>query len=468
MSEAGQLEEVRQRHCRYYVELCGRGQAAFRGDAQASWLRSVVRELDDVRAALAWSIERDDAASAIAMAGGLGWSWWITGRAAEGCRWFDAAFACHGRASAAQTALAKTWACVVGSFTESHIGTAAASLEEAIAIWRTTGDTISLADATVLLADVWATTRSKEQARQAYTDAATLYAQRPDDAWSRARISLCEGRVAALRGDRAEADRCARAWMTHVETAGVIWALTMVRADTRAFADVRGDVSEAVAETQRALSAARQLGLDGPEPLLMARLGHLAVLAGDGGVAEQRYAEALARAEELGNWLCVPVVLNGRAIGRKITGRLDEAADDAAEAARLNERTANPRGVILANATSSFVAQRQLRWDDAVEFHSRCVKGVAELGDGASLALALECRAGVECHRGRGEQAARLVGAAHRLRTTAGTAPPGPESDVDRISEQIRAMLTEAAYADQFELGRTTPDEELMATLSAL
>ena len=76
--------------------------------------------------------------------------------------------------------------------------------------------------------------------------------------------------------------------------------------------------------------------------------------------------------------------------------------------------------------------------------------------------------AGVECHRGRGEHAARLVGAAHRLRTTAGTAPPGPESDLDRISEQIRAMLTEAAYADQFELGRTTPDEELMATLSAL
>jgi predicted ATPase/DNA-binding SARP family transcriptional activator len=453
LAEGGQADETRRRHCRYFAALCARGQAAFRGEDQAAWLREVNREADNIRGALAWSIEQNDAATAVSMAGGLGWSWWITGRTGEGCRWLDAALACRGYAPPRARALAKTWACVVSSFTESHIGSAFGNLEEAIALWREADDTVGLADATALLAEAESSAHSSTRALSLYDEAHALYA-RGTDPWSRARAALCAGRAAHLRGELDDADRFAAVWKAHVESAGVIWGLTTVRADTRAFAEIRGDLGVDVAETKRALAAARQLALSGPEPFLIARLGHLAVLDGDIRGAEHRYAEALARAEELGNWTCIPLVLNGRAIARKVAGRLDDAVADASEAARLYERAASARGVILSYATLGFVAQRQRRWMDAADFHSLCATYARDMGHGPSIALTLEGLAGPECERGRAQHAATLLGAAHRQRADAGGVPPGPESDVEQITARVRAALGEPKYAEAFEVGR--------------
>ena len=74
------------------------GRAAARPRSQvptkATWLIAITAEHDNLRAALEWAIDNDDAETAMLIAGGSAWSHWLTGTAVEGKRWVDDAFAC--------------------------------------------------------------------------------------------------------------------------------------------------------------------------------------------------------------------------------------------------------------------------------------------------------------------------------------------------------------------------------------
>ena len=107
-------EETRARHVAYFADLCARGWAAFQGEDQVAWLREVNHEADNLRTALSWTIERGDAQAALAMLGGVGWSFWFSGRGEEGWRWFVTALELPGECDPATRAGAAMWACYVG------------------------------------------------------------------------------------------------------------------------------------------------------------------------------------------------------------------------------------------------------------------------------------------------------------------------------------------------------------------
>ena len=61
---------------------------------QVAWFDRLEGELDNLRAALEWAIDTDNAEVALRIAGGMGWPHWLTGRVVEGKRWVDDAFRC--------------------------------------------------------------------------------------------------------------------------------------------------------------------------------------------------------------------------------------------------------------------------------------------------------------------------------------------------------------------------------------
>ena len=61
-------------------------------------------------AALDWAVANDDAETALMIAGGAAWPYWLTGMVVEGRRWLEDAFACPGEADERTRALAlATW-----------------------------------------------------------------------------------------------------------------------------------------------------------------------------------------------------------------------------------------------------------------------------------------------------------------------------------------------------------------------
>jgi predicted ATPase/DNA-binding SARP family transcriptional activator len=455
-----EADEVRTRHADHYGEICERGPAAFEGRGQAAWLAEAAAEADNIRTALAWRIEQGDAESALAIAGGLGWSFWLGGGGDEGVRLLDAALACPGEASVARRAHAMMWSSAVRANSGSGLDEAVALGERARELWRDVGDDRGRRDATTLLAGVHVMRGDRERAIELFDEATALY-EVDDDDWSQAVATSAAGRAASIRGDLVAAEAFQHRCVAHFEAAGVLWAMAAVNSDIALIAEMRGDLDAAVTATEKALGAARAIGLSLPEAQLLARLGNLMLELGDSARAEALHTEALAVGEDRGAKLGVTFALVGRATMRRRAGRFDEAAALATEALTLYRAADAPIGVARALSVLGFVAEQQGRLDEARQFHQDALD-LTHDRDPRLAAQALEGLAGVEAAEGDGRLAARLLGRAGQLRRESGGAPAGYPSDVERISEATMALLGEAAFSDAYQAGSSVPTEDLV------
>jgi predicted ATPase/DNA-binding SARP family transcriptional activator len=98
--ETGQAQAVRERHLSYYISLAEELEAVIRGPDQVAIQDRLEVELDNIRAALAWSLESagDPGGSpepGLRLASALWWFWHGRGHAVEGLRWLERLLA-HG------------------------------------------------------------------------------------------------------------------------------------------------------------------------------------------------------------------------------------------------------------------------------------------------------------------------------------------------------------------------------------
>jgi predicted ATPase len=69
LDECGETGRLRDRHAAFVLTLAETAETALRTAHQPAWLRRLVAEHDNIRAALAWCVERGDAATAVRLAG---------------------------------------------------------------------------------------------------------------------------------------------------------------------------------------------------------------------------------------------------------------------------------------------------------------------------------------------------------------------------------------------------------------
>jgi predicted ATPase/DNA-binding SARP family transcriptional activator len=456
LQAADDLETTSARHAEFFGQLCARGDAAFRGRDQVAWLREVQREQGNLRVALGWVIDRGDAQTAVTMLGGLGWSWWFSGRGREGWQWFLRALELPGETDPKSRATAAMWAGFVGANAGQGIEAAMVLADEAVAAFRRLDDQRALGDATMLLASIAAGSGRNEEAIARFDEAGALYAGFTDD-FSRAVAANAAGRSAWVRGELELADRLQRESVRHFKAAGVEWANALVNDDIAVVAEMRGDIPAAIEGTQGARDAARYLGLRGAEAVLIARLGNYALTLGDSDEATRLHLEAIALAEEVGfNW-ARGMALNGRAMCCRAIGELDTAVACAEEAREIYRAAGVPPGEVLALASLGFVAAQRGNVASARWFHDESLALAREMDDPRSIALAYEGLAGVATLEADGDRAAMLLGAAQALRAQVGGAPAGPASDVDAVTATTRGLMDDDAYAVAFERGAEAP-----------
>src|SRR5262249_27261370 len=89
LAEAGQTESTLQRHAAYFMRLAEAGEAHAYGHQQALWNDRLEAEMDNLRAALAWSGNDHQAEMGLRIAGALRWVWEMHGHLVEGLGWFN-------------------------------------------------------------------------------------------------------------------------------------------------------------------------------------------------------------------------------------------------------------------------------------------------------------------------------------------------------------------------------------------
>ncbi len=151
LARAGDLEDARRRHAEYYAGVAERTDEQLRGSGPAhlAALDRLEAEHDNLRAALAWSLDTpaagpasadgERAATGLRLAQALAYFWYRHGHAAEGRRWLERAIDLAGEDGGAPLAQLAHWLGVLLQ-QQGEPQAAVQPLERSLAIWRDLGD----------------------------------------------------------------------------------------------------------------------------------------------------------------------------------------------------------------------------------------------------------------------------------------------------------------------------------------
>lgn len=198
LGECGEGDDVRARHCDHYLTVArSLGSPAAASDEQR--IQRVEVEIDNLRAAFGWSLDRGDTDTALRFASALLPLWLVRGRIHESLAgWFDAALGGDRRdaltpavevRALADRALLHTWAVGVDSATWA---------DEAVAMARDIGDPALLARA---LTACGVMTAYGGQSGQHFFDEAIDLARPLGDNWMLAQILGWQTNLAFMKGD---------------------------------------------------------------------------------------------------------------------------------------------------------------------------------------------------------------------------------------------------------------------------
>jgi predicted ATPase/class 3 adenylate cyclase len=107
--ELGEAEQVRDRHLEYFLHFAETAEPKLRSAEQIEWLERVEIEHDNLRTALAWSLESGKSDRALELAGALVYFWMLRGDFSEGQKWISDALTLSEREQSKKAAAGETY-----------------------------------------------------------------------------------------------------------------------------------------------------------------------------------------------------------------------------------------------------------------------------------------------------------------------------------------------------------------------
>jgi predicted ATPase/class 3 adenylate cyclase len=275
LAESGEHDQLRRRHGEHFVALAEGAQREHLGARQARWFERFRAEWDNVRAALAWSLESGEPELGLRLAGSLGLVWLDQNLLAEGERWFHALLEAPGSVDERVRARALfSWCLVATVRNENERATELGN--KALEYFRRAGDKTGIAWTLSTLATIPIEHGEPETAGPMLAEAEALHREEGDAGGLRRTLHI-QGQQAAAVGDVERGRRLLRESGELSRHAGDIfsWASSLhALGDTELAA---GDAEAAVGNYAEAL----RLGWEtGAQRIVCYSLAGLAAVAG--------------------------------------------------------------------------------------------------------------------------------------------------------------------------------------------
>lgn len=310
LDERGEAQATQQAHAGYYLALAETVAARLHGPEQIAWLDRLDEEHANLRVALAWLLETDDAVSALRLAGALRWFWFVRGYLTEGRRWVEQALAqaaarraMRGALPAGVEANARLAAGQLAAF-QGDLAAARLHLEASADLCRAEGGRaaqLSLNKVLMFLVVtcVW---QGDFAAASSAIDEYNALVRALDEPWTNAIWALNTGRAQLHHQQNAPAAQVSlQEAQALFRALGDVWYLTQTLMDLGTIALTMGDVQAARDYLSEGLATARMLKDRGAEANALNNLGEVARLMGDDVTASQRYEASLQIYRDLGN-----------------------------------------------------------------------------------------------------------------------------------------------------------------------
>ncbi len=416
LQESGEAEELRRRHALYFTSLAQEAEPRLKAAEQERWLARLEAEHDNFRAALAWSLDRQEVVTALRLASHLAWFWFVRSHFSEGLNWSaaalrlaDSAAPATGGARAGEEEAERTaadpgarralrakalWAAGLMAAWQGHGAYAIprAYLEQSVALATEAGDRQLLADALYQLGNVLNFERD-------YAGAAARF----------------EESLAAAR------------------EAGYTWGIANALARLGSSHVGQGDMVLRRARREESLALRRQLGDRRGIAVSLVTLGEMKREEGDYAGARHWYEQALPMFQEVGSPINVAVTLNN------LGYVLSHIGDEVRAAHFFKEALALAR-----------------------DLNSEALTHLALAGLAGPVAA--QGGAATETRAAGAIRAARLLGAAAALQEITGDfLEPVDRADSDSNAASARARLGEHAFGAAWAEGHAMSMDEAIA-----
>jgi predicted ATPase/DNA-binding SARP family transcriptional activator len=316
--EAGEAEQIRDRHVVFFIRLAEAAEPKLRGAEQLAWLDRVETEHDNMRTALAWSLESGKSEGTLRLAGALAYFWELRGYWSEGPKWLNDALAPSsreqsGRAAAGEIShpsrveMAQRAKVLYGAgrlrfaaLFDPH--TSRMIVEESLRLWCELGDTWWRAVALEHLGFMLMVEGDIQMARVRLEEGVSL-ARQVEDRWP---LAMCLIRLAgSMRTDNAAARRIREEGVAVARSVGdkSVFSQGLIGLVTDHL--IEGNFTAAAPVAEEALAEARAIGSATHVILSLLQLVIITCFQGDQAKAKGYCLQVLAFARETGSpqWL---------------------------------------------------------------------------------------------------------------------------------------------------------------------
>jgi predicted ATPase/class 3 adenylate cyclase len=326
---SGEAEEIRRMHAEYFLAL-----AEQQGPEETAWLERLDLEHDNMRAALSWMLESEDAEPELRLSGALWRFWWMRGHYSEGRRWLEEALAKDGRPSAARAKALEAVGWLADD--QGDIDRAVEAAEEGLSLGaRVEIESSVTASFLRMLGSAAYVHGDHEQAARLYEESLALSREARDERGVASSL-LQLGNVSGDRGNHEEAKTFYEEGLALSrkldDKALLASALISVGAEFL----LQGDHERGAMLNEEAAELYRERGNRGHLQYALDNLGWAALMRGNLQQAEVLHRESLALSRQLGDKLVAAEALEGLACSASARGEAERVARlfGAAEAQR--------------------------------------------------------------------------------------------------------------------------------------
>ena len=325
LAARAELDDARARHAAYFLALAEDAEPRLRGPEQLVQLARLDAEHDNLRAALAWSLQAPDRAPiALRLTAALAWFWYLRGHFGEGLRWLQTALAQPAPAVSLTRARTLAGAGVL-DFSQGDFPAARQALAQSIAIGCELRDPATVAYGLQSLVAGDLPHADVALLREQSAESVALFRE-TGDRWGLAMALRTQGLVAIVAG---EVDRAAEPFAESLALSrelGDAWLLARVLHYAGELARFCGDHDRARALYAESLALYQGLGLRHTAAIVLHNLGYVASRQGDPRRGMAFFAEALTRQVEHEDRLNVAHCLAGIAGMAAALGQPEPAA----------------------------------------------------------------------------------------------------------------------------------------------
>jgi predicted ATPase/class 3 adenylate cyclase len=305
--QSGESERIRDRHLAHFLRFVEEAEPHLRRVDQVAWLERLEVEHDNLRAALAWAVERADAERGLRLAGASAYFWELRGYWSEGHKWLEEALALASphdrrrdrsvRSAARAKALYGAGRLLFAYRIEPPVSRAI--VEESLRLWRELGDRWWMAAALEHIGFMLMWESDPQTARARLEEGVSL-ARGVDDHWP---LAMCLSRLSGAMGptDLAAAQRIREEAVAIARDVGDKSVISQALGGLAFMNVMNGNLSAAVPMAAEALEAARAIGTVTQIFLSLLASAVITSLQGDAAAARSYCLELFTLASEAGS-----------------------------------------------------------------------------------------------------------------------------------------------------------------------